>query len=103
MATDDKIKDEKLQYDIDKEAGKTSVSFSSKTDKYEYLAGEEILLSDQRKVIEQAKFTYYPLRSKFQQNTFIEEAKNELNKIKEIKKAIGKENLYYKTNNTYNF
>ena len=34
---------------------------SSKIDKFEYLTGEEILPSDQRIVIEQANFTYYPL------------------------------------------
>ena len=62
-----------------------------------------MLLSDQRKIIEKAKFTYSPLRSKFQQNNLIEEVKNELNKIKEIKKTIGRENIYYKTNNTYSF
>ena len=33
---------------------------SGKIDKYEYLTGEEILPSDQRRVIEQAKFTYSP-------------------------------------------
>ena len=32
-----------------------------KFDKYEYLTGEEILPLDQRRVIEQAKFTYSPL------------------------------------------
>ena len=31
---------------------------SGKIDKYEYLKGEQILPSDQRRVIEQAKFTY---------------------------------------------
>ena len=55
IITIDKIRDEKLQYDINRETAKIS---SGKTDKYEYLAGEEILPSDQRRVIEQAKFTY---------------------------------------------
>ena len=32
-----------------------------KNDKYEYIIGEEILPSDQRGVIEQAKFSYSPL------------------------------------------
>ena len=32
-----------------------------KIDKYEYLTGVEILPSDRRRVIEQAKFTYSPL------------------------------------------
>ena len=57
MTTDDEIKDEKLQYDINREAEKISVLLSSETDKYEYLAGEEILPSDQSRIIEQAKFT----------------------------------------------
>ena len=56
-----KIKDEKLQYDINREAGKISALSSRKIDKNEYLTREEILPSDQRKVIEQAKFTYSPL------------------------------------------
>ena len=34
---------------------------SGKIDKYEYLTGEEILPSDQRRVIEQVQFTYSPL------------------------------------------
>ena len=32
-----------------------------KNDKHEYLTGEEILPSDQRRVIKQNKFTYFPL------------------------------------------
>ena len=52
MATDDKIRDEKLQYDIHREAAKISVLSSGKIDKYEYLTGEEILSSDQRRVME---------------------------------------------------
>ena len=56
-----KIKGENLQYDIDRGAAKISALSSGKIDKYEYLAGEEILLSDQRKVMEQVKFTYSSL------------------------------------------
>ena len=40
MTTDDKIKDEKLQYDINREASKISVLSSGKIDKHEYLTGE---------------------------------------------------------------
>ena len=61
MAIDDKIKDEKLQYDINREAAKISALSSGKIDKYEYLTDKEILPSDQSRVIEQAKFTYSPL------------------------------------------
>ena len=54
MAIDDKIKAEKLQFDIKKEAAKISALSSSKTGKDEYLTGEEILPSDQRRVIDRA-------------------------------------------------
>ena len=37
MTIDDKIKDEKLQYDINREAAKISALSSGKTDKYELL------------------------------------------------------------------
>ena len=61
MTIYDKIRDENLQYDINREAAKISAFSSGKIDKYEYLTGEEMLPSDQRRVIEQAKFTYSPL------------------------------------------
>ena len=61
MTLKDQIRDEKLQYDINREAAKISALSSGKTDKYEYLTGEEILPSNQRQIIEQAKFTYSPL------------------------------------------
>ena len=46
MITDDQIDDEKLQYDINREAVKISALSSDKIDKYEYLNGEEILPSN---------------------------------------------------------
>ena len=57
MTIDDKIREEKMQYDINREAAKVSVLSSRKIDKYGYLTGEELLPSDQRRVIEQAKFS----------------------------------------------
>ena len=42
MTTDDKIKDEKLKYDFNREAANISALSSGKTDKYEFLTGEEI-------------------------------------------------------------
>ena len=56
MTMDDKIKDEKLQYSINREAEKISALSSGEIDKYEYLTGEEILPFNQSKLIEQAKF-----------------------------------------------
>ena len=43
MITDDKIRDENLQYDINREARKILALSSGKIDKYEYVTGEEIL------------------------------------------------------------
>ena len=61
MTIEDQIKDEKLQYDINKEAAKILALSSGKIDKYEYLTGEEILPSNQQQIIQQAKFAYSPL------------------------------------------
>ena len=66
MSTDDKIRDEKLQYDINREAARISALLLGKIDKYEYHTGEEILLSDQSKIIEQAKSAYSPLVKDFE-------------------------------------
>ena len=65
MTIDDKIKDGKLQYNINREAANISALSSGKVDKYEYLIGEEVLPSDQGRTIEEAKFTYYPLGNAF--------------------------------------
>ena len=69
MTIENQIEDEKLQYDINSEAAKISSLSSGKTDKYEYLTGEEILPSNQQQIIEQAKFTYSPLGKAFEKQT----------------------------------
>ena len=66
MTTDNKIRDEKLEYNIDREAAKISVLSSEKIDKYEYLTGEEIIFPNQRKTIGQATFKYYSLGKAFE-------------------------------------
>ena len=66
MTIDDKIKGEKLQYDIDREITKITALSTGKIDKYEYLTNEEILLSDQSRLIEEAKSTYSPLGKAFE-------------------------------------
>ena len=48
MTTDDNIRDEKLQYDINREAAKISALSSCAIDKYEYLTGEQILPTSQK-------------------------------------------------------
>ena len=67
MAVDDKIRDEKVQYDINREAAKISALSSGKIDKYEDLIGEEI--KEEMRVIEQAKFTYSPLGKALEKQT----------------------------------
>ena len=57
----DQIKDEKLQYNINREAAKISALSSGKLHKYEYLTGKDILPSTHQQIIEQTKFTYSPL------------------------------------------
>ena len=44
MTIDDKIRDEKLQHDTNREAAKISALLSGKIDKCEFLTGKEILL-----------------------------------------------------------
>ena len=61
MTINDQIRDEKLQYDINREATKITALSSWKIHKYEYLTGEDILPSNQQQIIEQAKFTYSSL------------------------------------------
>ena len=79
MTIEDQIKDEKLQYDINREAAKVSALSLGKINKYECLTGEEILPSNQQQIIEQAKFTNSPLGKAF------EKKKKQLN-IKEKNK-----------------
>ena len=66
MTTDEKIRDEEIQYDINREATKISALSSGKIDKYEYLTGGEILPPDLSRIIEQDKFTYSILGKAFE-------------------------------------
>ena len=69
VTIEDEIKDEKLQYGINREAAKISALSSGQIDKYEYLTGEEVLPSDQGILIEQATFTYYLLGKALEKQT----------------------------------
>ena len=66
MTINDQIRDEKLPFDINREAAKTSALSSGKIHKYEYLIGKDILPSNQQQLIEQAKFTYSLLGKVFE-------------------------------------
>ena len=69
MTIDDQIEDEKLQYDINRQVAKTSAWSWGNAKKYEYLIGKEILPPIQKRIIEQAKFTYTPLGKSFEKQT----------------------------------
>ena len=75
MTIHDHIRYQKLQYDINREATKTSGLSSGKNNKYEYFTGEEILPSNQKQIIEKSKFTYSLLGKAFEKRLRIKEKK----------------------------
>ena len=79
MTINDQIRDEKLQYDINREAAKTS-ALSLEIFVNTYLTGEDILPSNQQQIIEQAKLTYSPLGKAFEKHlkTIEDQGKNRL-------------------------
>ena len=94
MTIEDQIKDEKLQYDINREAAKISALSSGKIAKYEYLTGEEILPSNHQQIIEQAKFSYSPLGKAFekQTKTIEDQVEKQIRAIQDNKKEKNKQN-----------
>ena len=87
MTIIDQIKDENLQYDINREAAKISALSSGKLHKYEYLTGEDILPSNQQQIIEQTKFTYSPLGKAFdkQIKTIEDQEKKQVDALEKLK------------------
>ena len=87
MLINDQIRDEKLQYDIDREAVKISALSSGKIHKYEYLTGEDIFPSNQQQIIEQAKITYSPLGKAFEKQikTIEDRGKKQVDALKNLK------------------
>ena len=121
MTINDQIRDEKLQYDINRKAAKISALSSVKIHKYEYVIGEDILASNQQEIIQQARFTYSALGKVFEKQIKTiedqrkkqldglnndenenalnnDEAKKKHDKIKEIEKNVDTEKLIYETN-----
>ena len=90
-AIDHNFRDEKLQHNINKEAAKISALPSRKINKFEYLTDKEILPYNRSQMIEQAKFTYSPLRKALKkqtrtklQSSSLSNKKDELNQIESI-------------------
>ena len=104
MTINDQVIDEKLQYDINRKTAEISALLSSgKIDKYEYLTGKGILPSNQQEIIEQAKFTSFPLGKAFEKQikTIKDKGEKQIKAIEDLKpkeqtKAI-KDNLWRAT------
>ena len=71
-----------------------SALWQDKIDEYEFLAGEEILPSDQSRIIEQAKFSYSALGKAFEkQIKTIED--QEIKQVEALKALKSEENKQY--------
>ena len=98
MTIEDQFRDEKLQYDINREAAKISSLSSGKIDKYKYLTGEEILPSNKQQITEQAKFTYSLLGKVFekQTKTIKDQGEKQIEAIQNNEKQVTNINEDYK-------
>ena len=96
MTIEDQIKDEKLQYDINREAAKISALSSGKIDKYEYLTGEEILPLNQQQITQQAKFNYFSLGKTLekQRKTIENQGEKKIKTIQDNRKQLISGNDY---------
>ena len=94
MTINDQIKDEKLQYDINREAADIN---REALHKYEYLTGEDILPSNQRQIIEQTKFIYSPLGKAFdkQIKTIEDQGKKQADPLEHLKPIEGPKAIKY--------
>ena len=91
MTINYQIRDEKLQYDINRETDKISALSSSKIHKHEYLTGEVILPPNQQQLSEQANFTYSSLGKAFEKQikTIEDQGEKQINALKVLEpKAI---------------
>ena len=85
MTINDQIRDEKLQFDINREAAKILELSPGKIHKYEYLTGEDILPPNQQQIIEQAKFTYSPLGKAFEKQIKTIEGQKQVKPLEDFK------------------
>ena len=83
---DSKIKANKAQYDLDREAAKISALSSGELEKYEYLTGED--LGYKPDVIRKAKFEFCPLGKVFHKR--LDESDKKEGLLKRLKNIEGK-------------
>ena len=82
-----KIKQNELQYNLDRKAAKISALSSNDLDKYEYLTGKDLGLKPS--AVEQAKFEYSPLGKIFNKGLSEEDKKEGiLKRLENIKDTI---------------
>ena len=89
--TDDKIKANQAQYDLDREATNISALSSKELTKYEYLTGED--LGYKPGVVEQAKFEYSPLGKVFNKGLDKEDKREGFLKILKNVETINERHL----------
>ena len=89
------IKQNEAQYDLDREAAKTSALSSNNLDKYEYLTGEDLGLKPS--TVEQAKFEYSPLGKIFNKGLSEDDKKEGL--LKRLKNIEDKNKVKNKVEN----
>ena len=101
MTINDQIRDEKLQYDINRKAAKISALSSGKIHKYEYLAGEDTIPSNQEQIIEQAKFTYSHSGKAFEKQikTIEDQSQKQVDVLKDLKPKEQTKPIEDKSNN----
>ena len=83
---DNKIRANKAQYDLDRQAAKVSALSSGELEKYQYLTGEN--LGYKPDVVQKAKFQYFPLGQVFNKGLDVSEKNEAL--LKRIKSIEGK-------------
>ena len=93
MTINDQVRDEKLQYDIDREAAKISALTSGKIHKYEYLTGDDILSSNQQQI------TYSSFEKAFEKQIKTIEDQGQKHTLKYLKPKEQKKTTEDKSNN----
>ena len=101
MIINDQIKDEKMQYDINREASKVSALSSGNIHEYKYLTSEDILPSNQQQVIQQVRFTYSPLGKAFKKQikTIEDQGEKQIDALKDLKPKEQAKPIEDKSNN----
>ena len=101
MTINGQIRDEKLLYDINRQAAKISAWSSGNIHKYEYLTGKDLLPSSQQQIIEQTRFTYSPLGKAFERQMKLIEDKGQkqIDPLKDLKPKEQTKPIEDKSNN----